>query len=67
MDNGISSAELYIPASNTWRAGPAMESARIEHRAVRLVDGRVLEGCTLALLQLDPLTAQSGSLSLIHI
>lgn len=42
--------ELYDPTSRTFEPGPAMAEERIEHRAVRLNDGRVLisGGCDTA-------------------
>ena len=38
----LSSALLYDPATNAWRATGALRGARAGHRAAQLVDGRVL-------------------------
>jgi hypothetical protein len=44
------STELYNPTARTFEAGPDMSVERIEHRAVRLDDGKVLitGGCDTA-------------------
>jgi N-acetylneuraminic acid mutarotase len=38
----LSSAELYDPATNTWSAAASMATARQEHTATLLVNGKVL-------------------------
>jgi hypothetical protein len=42
----IRAAEVFDPRTNAWRTTSPMPSARLEHSAVRLADGRVLvAGC----------------------
>ena len=41
-DNPRASAQLYDPATNTWSAAPDMSSARFQHTATALANGKVL-------------------------
>jgi N-acetylneuraminic acid mutarotase len=40
--DALASTELFDPASNTWKPGPAMGRSRAAHTATLLIDGRVL-------------------------
>ncbi|EYF00270.1 Kelch repeat-containing protein [Chondromyces apiculatus] len=50
----LASVEIYDPVADTWSAGAPLPGARVNHRASRLPDGRVLvtggQDATLALL-----------------
>ncbi len=54
----ISSAEIYDPATGMWTAAASMTSARAQHTATVLLDGRVLVagGTTTAAEIYDPAT-----------
>jgi len=39
---GLSSTELYQPATGTWQVASNMSTTRVSHTATRLADGRVL-------------------------
>ncbi len=41
-DTPLRSAEIYDPTTNAWTAVPDLSTARYEHTATRLADGRVL-------------------------
>lgn len=42
FQTALSSTEIYDPATNTFTAGPSMNTARVGHSAVKLANGEVL-------------------------